>query len=94
MVGFSVMRSPVGVSPRLAEGSQDRRLWIDLSEATRCSAPGSKTQGELLTGLALLRPSTLTKKQGIQMQPTQEHSDPQDLPEDGYETDAAGTFKG
>ena len=33
-------------------------------------------------------------KRKTKMQPTQEHSDPQDLPEDGYETDAAGTFKG
>lgn len=42
MAGFSVMRSPVGIGPRPVEGSQGRRLWIDLSDAYRCSAPGSK----------------------------------------------------
>lgn len=42
MAGFGVMESPEGVSPRLAEGFQVQRLWIDCTDATDAAAPGSR----------------------------------------------------
>lgn len=64
MMGFGVMRSPVGVTQRVAKGSQADRLLIEsadvprlrLREASKAPHPAQAV------GLAFLRPQLLTKK--------------------------------
>jgi len=62
-MGFGVMQSPVGVPPEGAEGLQDRRSWIDLSDAPMLRLRKAKKLANLhRVGFALPAPP-LTRKQ-------------------------------